>query len=125
LGFSDSANLDLGEGSRENDRGKTSGGVQTGLIVGILLLIAIVGLVLLIVFIRRRKRVEELELSADGNELSFEVEERVMTEEELTFEDELSAGSQYANFSEFEASFGDPIADFQGTDGIEETLFGF
>jgi flagellar biosynthesis/type III secretory pathway M-ring protein FliF/YscJ len=108
---------------RENPQGKTSNGVITGLIVGLVLLVAVAVLVLFIVLARRRRGEEDLELSAEGNELSFEAD--ADTEIILSFEDDFSAaGSQYGNMSEFEAVFDDPIADFQG-EFAEEGLFGF
>jgi flagellar biosynthesis/type III secretory pathway M-ring protein FliF/YscJ len=110
---------------RENPQGKTSTGAITGLIVGLVLLLVIAALVLFIVLARRRKGEEDLEISAEGNELTFETERQTDTEIILSYEDDFSAaGSQYGNTSEFETAFDDPVADFQG-DGGEEGLFGF
>jgi hypothetical protein len=98
-----------------NVNSRTSTGLAVGVIVGPLFAI-LAGILFFIFFLRRRKERELVSVSAEGHELSYETDPN---DASLSFEDQLSAGSEYANMSEDEA-----VGFDQGT-GLEEGLFGF
>jgi hypothetical protein len=108
----------------EHVGGRAATGVNAGVIVGPLFGILVAcGLILFLVSRRRRKR-GDMSLSQDANEMTFEVDTD-REDNSLSFEDEVSVGSQYANQSDFEAMGEDGIDAFDHGELLEETLFGF
>jgi hypothetical protein len=120
--FAPSRTLAAADVPRENVGSRTSTGLSAGVVVGPLLAILAAGVAFFIFFLRRRKGRDVVSGSPEGHELSYETDRN---DNSLSFEEELSAASEYANFSEFEARMDDEAAGFEQGNGLEEGLFGF